>query len=134
MTENDVRKMLNQMEQAVLSHDADKLISYLADDAEIILELPANMGGKVTLNVDSYKAMLKQSWAMPANFTYEVRDIEINMGPNGHRATASDVTLETVEMNGQIIASSETVETIEIIYKEGKPLITSIHGKVDLKM
>lgn len=134
MTEDDVQKMLNQMEKAVLSHDADKLISHLTDDAIIILELPANMGGKVNLDVDSYKEMLKQSWAMPAKFTYEVKNIEINVDPSGDRATASDVTLETIEMNGQIIASSRTIEKIDIVQKDGKPLITRIHGKVDIKM
>jgi len=134
LTEGNVRKILGLVEQAVISHDAEKLMSHFSDDAKIVLELPENMGGKVEFDVDSYKSMLKQSWAMPAKFTYEVRDIKINIDPKGDRATVSDVTLETIEMNGQIIASSKAVENIEIINKNGKPLITSIFGKVDIEM
>ncbi len=130
ITEGDVLKMINEMEQAVISQDADKLMSNFSKDAKITLDMPTNMGGKMELDVNKFKLMLKESWAMPAKFTYEVKDVQISVDPDGLHATASDITIETIEMNGKIVASSRSKERIEIISKEGKPIITSLYGKV----
>lgn len=130
ISESDVRKMLSEMEQAVISQDADRLLSNFSTDAKITLDMSANMGGKMEVNVKNYKSMLKQAWAMPAKFTYEVKDIQINVEPDGLHATASDVIIETIEVNGKVIASSRTRERIKIISKEGKPIISSLYGKL----
>ncbi len=132
MTETDIRNMLKLMEHSVISRDVEGLMSHLSEDAEIMLEMPESMGGKMELDVNSYKSMLAQSWALPAKFTYEVRNINIRMGPEGKTASASDTTLESVEINGMVI-SSKSEEQLTIVSDNGKPLITGIVAKVEVK-
>ena len=129
ITESDVLKMLNDMEESVKAQNVDQLMSHFSEDATMTLDMPENMGGKLKADVQEYRSMLKQSWALPAKFTYEVKDVFIEVDADGLSATASDTTIETIEMNGQVIASAKTEEYIEIISKDGKPVIVKLYGK-----
>lgn len=73
--------------------------------------------------------MTKQGWALSAKYTYEVKDVHIDVAPDGLSATVSDTTIETMEMNGQIIFSMQSEEHVEIISKDGKPSIIKSYAK-----
>ena len=125
-----VNQMLDDMLESVQKKDADKLVSYFTADAVIILDVPPKMGGKREINKSQYAQMLKEGWATPAKFTYEVKDIKIKISKDKKKATVSDITLETVEMNGKIVAKAKTQETMEIVLSDGKPEIKSLYGKI----
>lgn len=131
ITEENVLNMLIKMEQAAISHDIPSLTENISENAIITMDMPSNMGGKQTFTLGSYKEMLKQGWEMPAKSTYEIKDIQISVASDGMSATATDITVETVEMDGKVI-SAEIAERIEIISENGKPVITSIYGKVKM--
>lgn len=131
ITEESVRNMLTQMEQAAVAHDVGMLTKHIAADATITFDLPAAMGGKQEISLGDYKEMLTQGWSMPATYTYEVKDIQVSVASDGMSATATDVTIETVEMDGQMM-STETNERLEITADNGKPIITSIYGKLKM--
>ena len=127
-----VNKLLNNIQESVRKKDADKFATYFTDDAKITIEMPSNMGGTMNLNMTQYIKMLKEGWALPAKYTYEVKDIRIKISQNKNSATVNDVTLEKIEMNGKIIASSESIETMTVVISNGTPKIKSLYGKVKL--
>lgn len=130
ITESDVLEMINSMKEAVKFQNADQLMSHFSPDARMTFDMPENMGGKIEAGVQEYQSMAKQSWALPAKYTYEVKDVYIEVDLDGLSATVRDTTIETMEMNGQIILSTQSEEHIDIISKDGKPLIVKLYGKV----
>ena len=110
-----------------------ELVSYFADDAVIIMDLPEQMGGKIEATVAQYAAMLKQGWAIPATYTYDVSDVKIDINANGQAAVVSDTTNETMQMDGQILAKTSTRETIDVILNNGSPEIIRFYGKLSLQ-
>lgn len=132
LTQLSISHMAKMMEEAAKEHDTEKLISHFTKDAQITLDMPANMGGKMVLGVNQYEKLLKQGWAMPAKFTYETKDLIITVASDGKSATATDLTIETIEINGKVIMSSKSREKITIISLNGIPKITTLYGKLEL--
>lgn len=130
ITEYDVQQMMSRMAEAAKSQNIDRFMSSFSEDAMMTFDMPESMGGKMEVGVQEYRSMLKQNWALPAKFTYEIMDVRIDVDPGGLSATASDRMIETMEMNGQVIISLQSEEHIEIISKNGKPLIVKFYGKL----
>lgn len=131
LTLSSVGKFIDKVQSSARARDAELLTSYFTPDATITIEMPRNMGGTLKLNKTQYKEILKQGWAMPGKYTYEVRDLEITLAKDQQSATVKDLTVETIEVGGQVV-SSKSRETINIIVSDGTPLINSIIGKVEL--
>ena len=66
------------------------------------------------IDIDEYGKMLELAWKMPADYTYEVSDISIVMSADGTQATVTDRVNETISMQGQLMMSTETLETLDI--------------------
>lgn len=129
LTEESIKKIFSGMEQAVESQDAKQLASYFSKNAKILISMPENMGGEMEMSVSEYETLLEQTWALPATFAYEVKDIEIDIAPDGKSAVATDLTIESIEMNGETLFSSKTKERIEIELFQGEPQITELSGQ-----
>jgi len=132
LSERSVSNMLKTMEKSAKSHDAETLMSFFSKNAKIILDMPAKLGGKTVMGVSKFTDMLKQSWGMKAEFTYETRDVVISIAADGKSAIATDLTLETVSIGGKLIMSTKTKEKITIELIDGKPLIMELYGKVEI--
>ena len=132
LTEEIVRKTIDAMQAASEKQDADKVISYFSQSAKVVIDMPSNMGGKMSLSTSQYKAMLELGWALAAEgkYTVEVRDINISVQADGQSATVTDIVIETMEVGGQKI-SSKTYETITFKSEQGKPIVTNVYGKVE---
>ena len=132
LTEQSVSKMLKVMEEAVKAQDAENLISHFSKEAKITFEMPANMGGKMEMDVTGYKSILLQAWALPAKYTYDSQDLVITVASDGKSAIATDVTIETLEVNGKVIMSSKTREDVTVKLFNGIPKITDLYAKVEM--
>jgi ketosteroid isomerase-like protein len=133
LTEASVNQMLNEVQAAVDEKSVSALAPYFTDDATITAVLPASMGGTSTVTKQQYLESLKQGWGLPAEYTYEIQNIEIEIAPDGQTAVATDVALETVAMNGKVVASSRTQETINIVLDNGSPRIKALRGEVEMQ-
>ena len=133
ITKDDIMYMINDMEAAVVAKDANRLVSYLAENAKITIDMPVAMGGKIEVDVAAYREMVTKSWSIPAVFTYKVTDIKVIISDDGNKAYATDIAHETIKMSGKVI-TTETNEKIKFENLDGKLVITSVYGKVNIKM
>jgi hypothetical protein len=133
LTEASVNKMLNDIQTTVIDKNLTGFASYFTKDSTITIVMPENMGGTSTIGKQEYLRMLEQGWALPAEYTYEIRDIKINVAPDGQSAIATDVTLETVAMDGKVVASTRSYETINIVLHDGGPKIKALRGEVEMQ-
>jgi ketosteroid isomerase-like protein len=133
LTETSVNQLLKDVQTAIDDKNISVFASYFTDDSTITFVMPENLGGTSTLNKQQYIESLKQAWAMPAENTYEVKDIKIDVAPDGQSALATDVVLEAVVLNGKTVASTQTHETINIVLSEGAPRIKAIRGEVEIQ-
>lgn len=127
-----VNQLIMNVQESTKKQDVNKLASYLAEDATITIVNLSNAGDTMNLTKTDYINMLKLNWALSAKFSYEVKNINIIISENEKSATVSDFTIETVEMDGKIIASSQSQENIKIIISGGVPKIQSIHSNVKM--
>lgn len=130
ITKYDIQEMISNMEEAAKFQNAEQLMSNFSEDAMMTFDMPESMGGKMEVGVQEYLSILKKNWALPAKFTYEVMDVRIDVDPDGLSATLRDRMIETIEMNNQVIISLQSEEHIEIISKDGKPLIVKFYGRL----
>jgi len=131
LTQSSVTDLVSKVQNSVSIRDAELFSSYFTDDAIITFDMPINMGGTIVLSKAQYREMLKQGWEVADKYTYEVKNIEITISKGSQSATITDLTIETVEMGGQVI-SSKSHETIKVVISEGTPLINSLYGKIEL--
>jgi len=131
LSKSSVNELMDNIQEAVHAQDVEALSSFFTEDASIIVEMPKNMGGTLKLKTDQYKEMLRQSWAMSAKYTYDVKNIEIKISQDKKSATVTDLTIETVEMMGQTI-KSKSYETMNVIISGGTPKINNLYGKIEL--
>jgi len=129
---DSINKMLNNIKKSVQQKDADKFATYFTTGAKVRFEMPFSMGGNMNVNISQYVRMLKQGWALPVKYSYEVRDIQIKISQDKKSATVTDLTIESAEMDGKIIATTKTRETVEVIISNGVPKIRSLYGVVKL--
>jgi len=131
LTKESVSDLLTKVEESVQARNPELLVSYFTDNVEVTMVMPKNMGGTLKANKQQYKEMLKQGWAMPGKYTYEVRDIKITVSKDSKSAVVTDLTVESIEIGGQKI-ESKSRERIEVVVQNGKPLIQKIYGKIEL--
>lgn len=122
------------MKVAAENHDAEAITENFSPDAEITFDMAKEYGGKIVASVSEYKKMLNEGWAMPAEFTYESKDELIIIAPGAKNAVVTDTVIETVIINGKKLLTSTAQEKVDIMISEGKIIITSLYGKVNIEM
>ncbi len=129
-----MENMLDGLQLAVKSQNVDGVLIHFTEDAKIDFDYPMALGGDMNIEIDEYGKMLKMAWAMPAEYAYEVSDINIVMSADGTQATVTDRVNESMSMQGQIIMSTETTETLEVVITDGIAKISRLHGAAEIDM
>ncbi len=127
-----IEQMLVEMEAAVHAQDVEQLMSHFAPDAAIRISMPAALGGDIDVGLADYEAMLAISWSIPADYNYEVKDVNIDLHADQNQATVTDTVYETMSMEGEVMFSTKTVQTLLVELVDNKPLIKSLEGEVEL--
>ena len=131
-TQVAIEDMLTEMEAAVKAQDVPRLMSHFAADARIVMSMPAALGGDIDIKPDDYEAMLTISWAIPAEYSYEVKDVNIELEADQTQATVTDTVYEKMSMEGEVMMSTKTAQTLLVELVDGKPQIKSLRGEVEM--
>jgi len=135
LNQTTINGMLDKIQESVSSQDIDKFSMFFTEDSIITFEMPKNMGGISTISKDEYMKMLKLGWSLPeVKLTYEVNNIDINIAKDQKSAVVKSITIETVEMNGEIVMSSTSHEVANIIIFNEAPTINKLYGKIDINL
>jgi len=129
LTHESVSNLLDSVTAAVKKKDAGEMATYFTPDANIVLDMPPAMGGRIQATVPEYAAMLREAWSAPMKTTYDVYDVNISIAPDGSSATVTDVTVETIEMGGQRL-ETKSDERAEVVFYNGAPRISDLYAKL----
>ncbi|PVZ72144.1 nuclear transport factor 2 family protein [Pelagibaculum spongiae] len=126
LNEVDINKMMDGMDQAVASLDANSIAQVLSDDVSITLNVEMQ-GQKQTIemNKQEYVATIQQAQALYKNYKYARSNVQIKINAGKATVTADvkeSMTVQGMEMN------TTTKETATMELKNGQILITKLVG------
>lgn len=128
-----LERMGKTLERAFIAKDAKTVGDLLADDFTMTMEV---MGQYHTLDKKQYLALMRRSWKMIENYSYEVREHSVSI-ESPDKAIINANVAESLVINGLIIKGySEQATTVE--RRKGKLLATrvvthiSIYSSVEL--
>lgn len=124
-----ISKMLKSIADAAQARDIEGMMQHFAPSAIITLE---TNGKKYPMSIDQYRAQTLQGWKQMPNSTLTIKNLKITVSPNGKKAQATDISVETADLNGRKI-KAETHETTQIELIDGSPKITSLTGVMQMK-
>ncbi|WP_281557730.1 hypothetical protein [Thalassomonas sp. RHCl1] len=130
LDEESVNNLMENIIEAVHTKNLEQLASSFSDDVKIIMDLPAEFGGKETLTKDQYLELTQESWAMPGDFTYEVLDLNIVLSNNKTSAIVTDKVVETIVLNGKLLISTTSDESFHIVIEDGLPKVEIVYAKL----
>lgn len=130
LTLPQINSVLERVDQAINSHDADALAKELSNEVKITMQFDIP-GQKQVMqpSKSEYVDMLKQGWAQYSNYKYAKSNVKIEL--NGAKAFVSDDVTESMDIQGQHLSAHSREEVIIEIIND-QPLITSIVGHTDL--
>lgn len=128
LTEAKVSDFSASVLKAVKAKEVEQFQTFFKADAKIHLNMPKVLGGRMDLPVEEYIAMIKLGWAMPAEYDYEVQNIEIILGADGQTAEVKETVLEKMSMNDRLFSStsSDQVTSVKLISGELKVMALKI--------
>ncbi len=128
-----IDRMGKVLERAFIAKDAKTVGDFLADDFTMTMEV---MGRYHTLDKKQYLALMRRSWKLIENYSYDVREYSVSID-SPDKATITANVAESLVVNGMIIKGfSEQTTTVE--RRNGKLLATrvvthiSIYSSVEL--
>lgn len=130
LTPATVHGLLDSIEQAVHERDVDAFGRHFTPDATINLDIGLS-SGPMQFNLDQYTQMLREGWALPLEYSYQVVDIQISIDDGGQSATVTDLTIEGLG-TGDKKLETRTRETMQVILHHGQPKISELTGRPSL--
>ncbi|TQV88389.1 DUF4124 domain-containing protein [Aliikangiella coralliicola] len=127
-----VERLLRNLEAASKARNANRLISYFTPDADITLDLPANLGGKQKMSVSKYKETLVLGWSVPGNISAKMEDVVITLSEDKKSAYVTATVVESLEMDSNVIMSTRATEQLTVVIKNGVSLIDKMYVKLEL--
>lgn len=128
--ESAIENMLDEIQAAVEAQNAQQLLSHFSANARIQFTASPELGGDMDLGVKEYGLLLELSWSLPAEYDYTVKDVEIIVADGLNHAVVTDKTYEKVSMQGKVVLSTMTEQTMDVVFLDGKPLINKLQGTI----
>ncbi|MGJ8662399.1 MAG: hypothetical protein ACSHWU_02060 [Marinicella sp.] len=125
-----IEDMLDDIEIAVNAHDSQRLLRHFLANAHIVIKATPELGGDFEIGVKEYGLLLELSWSLPADYFYEVKDLNIEYDAENDRATVKSKVYEKIAVQDQVVLSTVTDQTLEVIFMDGMPLIENYTGLV----
>lgn len=126
LTEENITKLLDQVDIAAMNLDVNSVASTLSDDISITMNI--TMQGEehvMSPSKQEYLAMLQQGWSMYKDYQYDRSNVTIKI--EGGKALVTADVKESMTIQGQnISAESQEEATVEVV--NNALLITKIVG------
>jgi alpha-glucuronidase len=129
LTHDSVKGLMESIVTNLEKRNAEDVVAGFTKDAQITLDLPERLGGRLEMNVKKYEDTLRQTFAVTSGYEFEVRKVKIIISPDRRTATVTDELHEKVQSNG-IVVSSMTTEKATIVLDAGQPKVKVLYGHI----
>jgi ketosteroid isomerase-like protein len=131
ITERQVRDLVEKATRAANARDVPAIMQTLAGDAKVVLDFrgPGGKRQRARMNRDQYEAHAREGMRQMDKYAYKREKVDIAVAPDGQSATVKSQVREVAEYRGSTVVASID-ETTTLALREGKLLITGVHGVV----
>ncbi len=131
LTKADLEAWLKDVDQAAVNKSVEVIGSIMAEDMKIVVKnLPSESGPKtMEMNKSDYMKGLKATWENVKDYTYERRDVVIEIDNEGKKAVISSNIAESMLMQEQKV-STVTKEKAEVELRDGRPVVTLVESEL----
>jgi len=129
ITERQVRDVLAKATRAANARDVATIMQTLAGDAKVVLDFrgPGGKRQRARMNRDQYEARAREGMRQMEKYAYTREKVDIAIAPDGQSATVKSQVREVAEYRGSTVVAAID-ETTTLAFREGKLLITEVHG------
>ncbi len=130
LTEELVRSVISELDDATENMDANVFSDALSDDVKIVITI--NFQGQsqvIRPSKQEYIVMLEEGWAEASNYEYTRSNLKIDM--QGNKALVTAIIRESMTVRGRNM-NTRTFEKVTMKLIDGKPLITKVVGTIDM--
>ncbi len=130
LTEELVRSVISELDDATENMDANVFSDALSDDVKIVITM--NFRGQsevIRPSKQEYIVMLEEGWAAASNYEYTRSNLTIDM--QGNKALVTAIIRESMTVRGRNM-NTRTFEKVTMELIDGKPLITKVVGTIDM--
>lgn len=126
ITESEVSALLSEVEELYSSGDIDGMMKRYADDITIATAIKTPTAMTMDFSKSKYKALIKSVIDSTASYTYQVDNLNINIGKDVDSTFASYTATEQLTMEGQSLDSKSFVQVSFTMAADGQLLISSM--------
>jgi ketosteroid isomerase-like protein len=131
ITERQVRDLMQKATRAANARDVPAIMQMLAGDAKVVLDFrgPGGKRQRARMNRDQYEARTREGLRQMDKYVYSRDKVDIAIAPDGQTATVKSQIREVAEYRGSTVVAAID-ETTTLAFRDGKLLITEVHGFV----
>jgi ketosteroid isomerase-like protein len=129
ITERQVRDLMEKATRAANARDVPAIMQTLADDAKVVFDFrgPGGKRQRARMNRAQYEAHAREGMRQMDKYVYKREKVDIAIAPDGQSATVKSQVREVAEYRGSTVVASID-ETTTVALREGKLLVTAVHG------
>jgi hypothetical protein len=129
ITWQSVAAVLEEIDEAAKSKDADAIVKHFSKDAQIKVSVkgPNDARMEMAFTRDQYRDYAQHSYDLIDSYEYERTETVIKVNPDGQSAVVADEVLESATTGGQTIRSV-TRETATFKLEGGRIVLSSLEG------
>ena len=130
ITEQDIREIMDNVEEALLNKDIDGVIKYMSPSVEINISRDTPVGPRTERwTRDKYKAETETALSMVSNYEYRRENQVVKISDDMQSAVVETDVIEVMELFGNRMKTS-THETVVMEIIDGDLLVTKMDAKV----
>lgn len=129
ISERQVRDLVDKSTRAANARDVPAIMQTLAGDAKVVIDFrgPGGKRQRARMNRDQYEARAREGMRQMDKYAYRREKVDIAIAPDGRSATVKSQIREIAEYRGSTVVAAID-ETATLAFREGKLLITEVHG------
>lgn len=128
ITKSQIMELIDAADRAAENKDAQTIGTYLGSEFYHYVDVPA-AEPPITVRVDKehYLEFIEDGWKEVESYSYERKDLVVNVAKDGQTAESFSTILETLTKDGKPMVS-KVREYATYILENGRPVIVRIEG------
>lgn len=129
ITTEQVRRVIEATDVAAEQHDVKAIGGYLGKNFfKYIAVASGEDQATARINKEQYLKLIEQGWSEVQNYTYQRKDLVINVTRDGSAAESFSTVVETFTVDGKDMMS-KVREYASYALEDGRPVIVNLDGQ-----
>lgn len=129
MTAEHIRALMAAADRAAVTQDVPAIGACLANDFYKYIDIPSDKRpATARINKEQYLGLIRRGWKQISDYTYERRDIVVNVSVDGQTGESFSTVIEHFTADGKAIVS-KVREDAHYKLEDGKTVISTVQNQ-----